>query len=56
MILVQEVLWGVMLWSYVPFVALGIVAAALTVKMPIEVRSETLFGLLTLTRGNYRRP
>ncbi|KAF8124759.1 hypothetical protein EV363DRAFT_1419555 [Boletus edulis] len=35
-VLVQEVAWSVMFWSYIPLVALGITAAAFAVKMPIE--------------------
>ncbi|KAG8212880.1 hypothetical protein J3R82DRAFT_11213 [Butyriboletus roseoflavus] len=37
-LLLQEVLWSVMSWSYIPLVALGITAAAFAVKMSIEVR------------------
>ncbi|KAI9460332.1 hypothetical protein HD554DRAFT_2197143 [Boletus coccyginus] len=35
-VLLQEVVWSVMFWSYVPLVALAITAAASAVKMPIE--------------------
>ncbi|KIJ65134.1 hypothetical protein HYDPIDRAFT_88847 [Hydnomerulius pinastri MD-312] len=34
--LIQEALYSVMFWSYVPLVALGIMAGALAIKMPIE--------------------
>lgn len=37
MVLLQEAVWSVMFWSYVPLIALGIIAAAFAVKMPIEV-------------------
>jgi len=35
-VLLQEVAWSVVFWSYIPLVALGITAAAFAVKMPIE--------------------
>ncbi|KAG1745845.1 uncharacterized protein EDB91DRAFT_1080100 [Suillus paluster] len=35
-VLIQEVLFAVMFWSYAPLVGLGITAAAFAVKMPIE--------------------
>lgn len=38
MVLLQEAMWSVMFWSYIPLVALGITAVAFAVKMPIEVR------------------
>ncbi|OJA10127.1 hypothetical protein AZE42_09374 [Rhizopogon vesiculosus] len=34
--LIQQALFSVMFWSYTPLVALGIVAAAFAMKMPIE--------------------
>ncbi|KAG1745841.1 uncharacterized protein EDB91DRAFT_126497 [Suillus paluster] len=34
--LIQDVLFAVMFWSYAPLVGLGITAAAFAVKMPIE--------------------
>lgn len=36
-VLVQEALWSIMFWSYIPLVAFGITASAFVVKMPIEV-------------------
>ncbi|EIW85943.1 hypothetical protein CONPUDRAFT_86144 [Coniophora puteana RWD-64-598 SS2] len=35
-VLVQEVLYGAMFWSYIPLAALPITAAAFAIKMPIE--------------------
>lgn len=45
-VLLQEAVWSIMFWSYIPLVALGIIAAAFAVKMPIEVRftSPTWFS------------
>lgn len=37
-VLLQEALWSVMFWSYIPLVALGITTFAFAVKMPIEAR------------------
>lgn len=41
-VLLQEALWSIMFWSYAPLVALGIIAAAFAIKMPIEVRFKFL--------------
>ncbi|KAF8556488.1 hypothetical protein OG21DRAFT_1506398 [Imleria badia] len=35
-VLVQQALWSIMFWSYVPLVGLGITAFAFAIKMPIE--------------------
>ncbi|KAH0833414.1 hypothetical protein J3R83DRAFT_12527 [Lanmaoa asiatica] len=37
-VLLQQALWSIMFWSYIPLVALGITAFAFAVKMPIEAR------------------
>ncbi|KAG6372205.1 hypothetical protein JVT61DRAFT_7998 [Boletus reticuloceps] len=57
-VLLQEALWCIMFWSHIPLVALGITAAALAVKMPIEACIFVLSTACTLTDhcdGNCRR-
>ncbi|KAI9455546.1 hypothetical protein HD554DRAFT_2030918 [Boletus coccyginus] len=51
-VLLQEALWSIMFWSYVPLVALGITAFAFAVKMPIE---EGLIQKDDAVRAEYRQ-
>ncbi|KAG6372204.1 hypothetical protein JVT61DRAFT_7997 [Boletus reticuloceps] len=56
--LLQEVLWAIMFWSYMPLVALGIIAAAFAIKIPIEARFFILSPVCRQTDyygGNCRR-
>ncbi|KAF8442108.1 hypothetical protein L210DRAFT_3535795 [Boletus edulis BED1] len=51
-VLLQEALWCIMFWSYIPLVALGITAAALAIKMPIE---ESLIQTDDVVGDEYRK-
>lgn len=35
--LLQQVFYSVMYWSYVPLASLGVLAGVLAIKMPVEV-------------------
>jgi protein-S-isoprenylcysteine O-methyltransferase Ste14 len=51
-VLLQEALWSIMFWSYVPLVALGITAFVFAVKMPIE---ESLIQKDDAVKDEYRK-
>jgi len=51
-VLLQEVLWSIMFWSYAPLVALAATASAFAIKMPIE---ESLIQKDDAVREEYRQ-
>ncbi|KAF8442103.1 hypothetical protein L210DRAFT_3644273 [Boletus edulis BED1] len=53
-VLLQEALWCIMFWSYIPLAALGIKAAALAIKMPIEA-CESLIQKDDAVKDEYRK-
>ncbi|KAG8212852.1 hypothetical protein J3R82DRAFT_11169 [Butyriboletus roseoflavus] len=54
-VLLQQALWSIMFWSYIPLVALGITASAFAIKMPIEACFFVWFPARTRADGNRRR-
>ncbi|KAF8124752.1 hypothetical protein EV363DRAFT_1353578 [Boletus edulis] len=51
-VLLQEALWCIMFWSYIPLVALGITAAVFAIKMPIE---ESVIQKDDAVKDEYRK-